>query len=188
MKASLYPEDLSPTLDDLMLSVDIGGTNSTKTIKLQTLARLINQLDKPVGSLYFSTVSTNPSTTLGFGTWVAYAQGAAIAGVAPSGTFSVPNVVIGEEQHTLTTTEMPAHSHGVNDPGHNHSSANGQQIAIAASSTNHLTLSGTAQQITWGNTSTSSNGTGVWLNNAGGDGAHNNIQPTIPVYIWQRTA
>lgn len=62
----------------------------------------------PVGSLYTSTsVSTNPSSLLGFGTW-ARIQGRVILGASsayPAGSTG------GSATHTLTTAEMPSHSH-----------------------------------------------------------------------------
>lgn len=83
----------------------------------------------------------------------------------------------GEAAHTLTTPEIPSHSHGVTDPGHTHSAstANGfVQTAFNGGSGS----SGTGNQ-TSVSVSVSAATTGISIQNAGGGGAHNNVQPTI---------
>lgn len=70
----------------------------------------------PVGSIYMSMKSDNPSTIFG-GTWSAIGQGRVLIG-AGSGTdtndvsksFTVGSTG-GEYEHTLTVDEMPSHSH-----------------------------------------------------------------------------
>lgn len=90
----------------------------------------------PVGSIYISVSSTNPGTLFG-GTWVqitdtfllaagtTYASGTtggqASTSYTPAGTNSGGAV----GNHTLTTTEIPAHAHGLNShthtgPSHTH--------------------------------------------------------------------
>ena len=77
-------------------------------------------LDKtyPVGSIYVSTSSANPSTTLG-GTWEAYAQGRTLMGMGSNGTDNYTSVgsTGGTENITLATTNIPSHSHTVTPSG-----------------------------------------------------------------------
>lgn len=128
----------------------------------------IGQLLYPVGSLYFNaTDATNPGTLLGFGTWVAFGAGRVPVGKAASGTFQTAGATGGEETHTLSVAEMPAHSHAFN-----------QQIGQR----NNLGFSGT------GLNPYSADQAGLATTNTGGGGAHNNLQPYIVVYIWQRTS
>lgn len=74
----------------------------------------------PVGSIYMSVNSTNPSQLFG-GTWVALNEGRVLIGAStsyPAGTTG------GEATHKLTTSEMPSHSHSGSadsDGGHSHS-------------------------------------------------------------------
>lgn len=93
-----------------------------------------------------------------------------------SGTFSALGATGGEETHVLSAAEMPVHNHGVNDPGHNHVLNN---AVITASSTNTTAANAGYQQITWGNTATTTSGTGISTQNAGSGSAHNNLQPYL---------
>lgn len=126
----------------------------------------------PVGSIYTNkTNSTNPSTLLGFGTWVAV-EGRVVVGKAPSGTFATAGATGGAETHTLTTTEIPSHTHPIY-----HYVGNAQTGA-----TNLDDIPGS------GNRNVASE---VFMTNTrstGGGGAHNNLQPYVVAYMWERTA
>lgn len=152
-------------LTDLLESIFGGGTGTT------TKGAVLDALGVyPVGCLFFSTSSTNPATTLGFGTWGAYAQGEVPVGFKSGDPdFGTGGATGGEKTHTLTVAETPAHTHNTY----------GNQLTntTATGGTNRITnLTGT------GGSNTGS------TNSVGGDGAHNNLQPYIVVYIWQRTA
>lgn len=123
----------------------------------------------PVGSIYTNaSVSTNPGTLLGFGTWTAFGAGKVMVGKNTSGTFATAGATGGEETHTLTTTEMPAHTHNLKHDTYG-TFANSVNVPIAKTDS----IEGAAQITTL---------------STGGDGAHNNLQPYIVVYMWQRTA
>jgi microcystin-dependent protein len=85
----------------------------------------------------------------------------------------------GAESHTLTTAQMPVHSHGVTDPGHSH----GEGDAINQSSSAQSILPTGATLWAGANTSTASATTGISIQNAGSGAAHNNTQPTILMTI-----
>jgi len=68
----------------------------------------------PIGSIYMSTTSTNPSSYFG-GTWTAWGTGKVPVGVDTNDNdFSSPENTGGEKSHLLSSTEMASHNHGVN--------------------------------------------------------------------------
>ena len=126
----------------------------------------------PVGSLYMSTNSTNPSTLFG-GTWQPYAQGRCLigAGQGDDGTTSMSFTTGqsgGEYTHKLTIDEMPSHQHDMQHDLNLHGISGGSSVITAVVS--------------------AGSGKDVLTSLAGGDGTHNNIQPYIVTYIWRRTA
>lgn len=185
-KGSSYPALTNPALTDFVLGIDSTAV-ATKKLQLSTLAALVLQTAYPVGAIYHSTSATNPATILGFGTWAAFATGRTLVGKAASGTFVTAGATGGSETHVLSTSEMPSHNHGVNDPGHAHSLSR-DVIATSGSGNSRIIVTGSGQQVEWSVTSVQGSGTGVSIQHNGGNAAHNNLQPYVVVYIWQRTA
>ena len=141
--------------------------SGTLTIGSNTATTL--QAVYPVGSIYINAaVATNPGTLLGFGTWAAFGAGRVIVGLnAADSDFDTAQETGGSKTHTLTTAELPSHTHTVSIP----SSENG------GSSNDHaLFPDGTSSGETFTSGAT------------GGGGAHNNVQPYIVAYMWRRTA
>lgn len=142
----------------------------------------------PVGSIYTSILATNPATSLGFGTWSAFAAGRVLVGLDDGQVeFDTPEETGGAKTHTLISAEMPTHTHVQN--AHDH----GLDIEYAADTT----VTGAGVRVTDIENSTGGGGTAVTVTgnqstatnqNAGGNGAHNNLQPYIVVYMWKRTA
>jgi microcystin-dependent protein len=97
------------------------------------------------------------------------------AGQGASLTNRVLAATGGEEAHALITSEMPVHSHGVNDPTHAHSI---HPVVSGVASGSGLTGGGV---IDWVNavSSTDAAGTGISIQSQGGGGAHNNMQPFL---------
>jgi hypothetical protein len=140
----------------------------------------------PVGSVYLSVSSTNPAVAFGFGTWVAFGAGRCLVGVdAGDADFDAAEKTSGSKTVTLTEAQLPAHTHAVTDPGHTHvqgvnsTATGGLAGATPDTSTNTRVNSGY---------STSSATTGVTVGSAGSGQAHPNVQPSIAVHIWKRTA
>jgi hypothetical protein len=149
---------------DNTLEVD----SSANTLGVHTSAMI--ELIYPVGSIYINaTNAANPATIFGVGTWVSAGQGRVLIGAgegtdinAETSTF-VATSTGGEYKHQLTVAEMPSHSHEVLSFRFNTASAG------AGGTTLFQTLS---RETT----------------SAGGDQPHNNVQPFVVVYMWERTA
>ena len=135
-------------------------------------------LDKiyPVGSIYMSASLSTPSavaTALG-GTWVAWGAGRVPVGVdADDEDFDTAEETGGEKTHTLTVSEMPSHKHTI---PYNVSGGNDWYEGV-------LYMGGKLAK----STSTSGRLVNV-MNETGGGGAHNNLQPYITCYMYKRTA
>ena len=145
----------------------------------------------PVGSIYISLNSTNPSTIFG-GEWEQI-QGRFLLGVSSSHPV---NQTGGEESHTLTQNEIPKYtipkanlSGGISGGDSSLFTWNAQTSGIISSSKPNRTY--TVQRID----NNTSNFIGDITINAshshssgGGGQSHNNMPPYIAVYIWKRTA
>jgi len=96
-----------------------------------------------------------------------------------SGSVTTAGSVLGEATHTLTSGEIPAHTHPntLNDPGHNHTVVpTGQGSYPAQPGGDSSASTATATR------ATSTNTTGISITNAantGGGGEHNTVQKTV---------
>lgn len=156
------------------------------------LLAAVGPLLMPVGFIVELGVSTNPGTLYGFGTWTQISNRVIVG--QGSGTFATLDATGGAETHTLTSAEMPSHTHTQNAHTHTqnphaHSPAAGSNF-MSWPGTQGLGGSGftiNLQTTTANATATNQNATAT-NQNTGGGGAHNNLQPYIVKYIWQRTA
>lgn len=126
----------------------------------------------PVGFVVTLGVSTSPATLYGFGTWTRI-QGRVVVGVSDSDSDFDLNDTGGAKTHTLTSAEMPSHKHSNN---------NGDQfLGVTSSPIGNITSNAAAaNQYFRANSADTTN--------TGGGGAHNNLQPYIAKYVWERTA
>lgn len=134
----------------------------------QTVTGAINELNTglmayPVGSIYMSVNSTDPSILFG-GIWEAWGTGRVPVGVDTSQTdFNTVEKTGGEKEHTLTVNEMPSHRHE-----------------------SHMNFDAIAQNSLTGWPTNTNGFNGVYTDYAGGGLAHNNLQPYITCYMWKR--
>ena len=141
----------------------------------------------PVGSIYISTVSTNPATLFGFGTWEAMPAGRVLLAQGKSswGTTYNAGSTGGEATHQLTVGELPQHTHTAST---NTTGSHAHTYRTFYGTTGYGPDGSSDREKTI-NTGSSGNHTHtVTINNTGSNQAHNNLQPYIAVYIWKRTA
>lgn len=86
----------------------------------------------------------------------------------------------GEETHVILLSEMAAHGHGVTDGTHRHTNGDGGEL-LPRNPDHALGPTYTGSGFTDGSPQfyTGYSATGISINNAGGNGAHENVQPTV---------
>lgn len=172
-----------------------------------------NVLDKvyPVGSIYCSTVATNPNALFGFGSWTYIEQGRVLLS---QGSNYKAGSKGGEATHVLQAAEMPKHNHFTNtssNGNHNHTGTTDKagnhnhsmtlkSYCYNSKTSNHGWGGDDVEGGTYSNwTNTTGEHTHKFTTNSTGahthtipyDGeskAHNNMQPYLAVYMWQRVS
>jgi hypothetical protein len=162
------------------------ATAGTNTTQLSTTAFVTTALRTlyPIGSIYTSTVSTNPNTLFGFGTWVAYGEGRVLIGASGSGLYIAGNTggsadaVVVSHTHTATVT----------DPGHIHDFPNCKSAQSGFDNGGASALDAVNERDPSLTTNTSTTGITVANSTTGVSGTNANLQPYVVVYMWHRTA
>ena len=187
MTGATFP---SPTLTGTPVAPTASPGTSTTQIATTAFVTTGLQAAYPVGSIYLSTVATNPNTLFGFGTWVAYGQGR--MPISVDATY-LAGTTGGSATTTLITANLPSHTHtfsattDATDLSHTHTygSANnwgsGSANAFDARNSNSFTTSGASANMN--HTHTLSGTTG----GTGSGTAATTISPYIAVYMWNRT-
>jgi hypothetical protein len=168
----------------------------------------------PVGAVYIGVTPTNPATLFGtpavapnsefpngkpaipLGTWARIAKGAALVGLnEDDGDFNVAERTVGDKRVTLTANQsgMPYHAHAysgstsgssvnasVTTEDSSSNPAGGVSLDRAGGSAGTRTINDSNHAHSYSGT------TGAAAANA--SESHNNIQPSMAVYVWKRTA
>lgn len=154
------------------------STNDKTIVTAEWVQQLIAEATRTrIGALYFTTNNVNPNVELGYGTWQKYAEGRAIVGHSGDVTSATPDWakvgdnIFGSYTHILSVPEMPSHGHVVTTGG---------------------VAGGRRGETEGGNHTENNNGSGSRVGGTaqptGGGLPHNNVQPSIVVFIWRRTA
>lgn len=159
------------------------------TLGGKTVSSIVDMI-YPIGSIYMSANSVNPSTLFG-GTWEQIEDTFLLA----AGSTYAAGVTGGEAEHTLTVDEMPSHGHGVH-------------VWDAAGETANAWYYNGITQTPHSGARLYNGNASAWVDGAysadaamgglgdpsgstnlvGGDKAHNNMPPYLAVYVWKRTA
>jgi hypothetical protein len=172
----------TPTLPTGTIGVTQSTGNSSTALATTAFVQAALSALYPVGSIYTNaTSSTNPGTSLGFGTWTAFGAGRVMVG------FNASNALFDAAEETGGSADsiVVSHTHTatVTDSGHNHSGYVGSGSGGAAGGGNPVptgTITAT--------TGTATTGISVANSTTGVSGTNTNYQPYITVYMWKRTA
>ena len=195
MTGATFP---SPTLTGTPIAPTAASGTNTTQIATTAFVTTGLQAAYPVGSIYMSTVATNPGTLFGFGTWVAY--GAGRMPISVDGTYTAGSTG-GSATTTLSTTNLPSHTHTFSaTTGSPSTSLNHQHYVGSNDST--AEYGGDAGNREFVQNYNAGNGPATYTNFAdlshthdvsgttGGTGsgtAVTTISPYIAVYMWNRT-
>lgn len=165
-------------------------SNGNLTVNSITANNIIGQAVAnavyPVGSIYMSVNSTNPSTLFG-GQWEQLKDKFLLA----CGDTYENGATGGESSHVLTKAEMPNHNHSASTNtagGHRHT-FKGWWTTKGDGTATYACVARTAQNdaAEYGSFSTEGEHSHtVTINNTGDGQAHNNMPPYIAVYMWKR--
>jgi hypothetical protein len=131
----------------------------------------------PIGSVYMSTVATDPNILLGFGTWASI-DGRFLVGVGDNGDGKAYTAA---EEGGSKDAVVVVHDHNYTDPGHTHlikDAISGGSAERADRGSNENT----------GTFLSNSSTTGITILNEGVAGTDLNLPPYYGVYMWRRTA
>ena len=139
--------------------------------------------------------ATNPSILKGYGTWESFGEGVVLVGVGShtddrgESKAWVDGQVEGEYRHVQTEDELAAHTHIADEvPDHVHSKTLSQRGNSTGDTGNYFKAGTVDTQGTIDSSVDAAGGHTPVINNTGNSDPMNNIQPTLAVYRWKRTA
>lgn len=167
--------------------LDSNGNLSVNSITTNSInSQAITSAVYPVGSIYLSINSTNPSTLFG-GQWEQLKDRFLLG----SGDTYQSGSTGGEASHTLSSNEMPSHTHTAstnNTGGHRHT-FKGWWTTKGDGSATYACVARTQQSdpAEYGSFATAgAHSHTVTVNNTGNGQPHNNMPPYLTVYMWKR--
>ena len=172
----------TPTLPTGTIAVTQSNGSNTTTIATTAFVQAAIALLYPVGSIYTNaSVSTNPATLLGFGTWTAFGAGRVPVGFDSSNALFDTAEETGGSADAITVSHT--HTATVTDPGHFHQGT----LDVATSTAGNSVVIGNGRAIQTLTTDTKTTGITVANSTTGSSGTNANYQPYITVYMWKRT-
>jgi hypothetical protein len=176
----------TPTLPTGTIATTQSAGSNTTTVATTAFVQAAIALLYPVGSIYTNaSVSTNPATLLGFGTWTAFGAGRVMVGFDAGNALFDTAEETGGSADAITVSHTHTATSTVTDPGHNHTYTRYASLLVQDGGST-LCWTGTSTQ----NTGSKTTGVTVATTNSteGSSGTNANYQPYITVYAWKRTA
>jgi hypothetical protein len=172
----------TPTLPTGTVAVTQSAGNNTTAIATTAFVQAAIALLYPVGSIYTNaTVSTNPATLLGFGTWTAFGAGRVMVGFDSGNALFDTAEETGGSADAITVSHT--HTATSTDSGHLHT-----QTEYNAAGIGNAGGGGARVSAVTANTGTGFASITTTVASAGSSGTNANYQPYITVYMWKRTA
>jgi len=172
----------TPTLPTGTIATTQSSGNSSTAIATTAFVQAAIALLYPVGSIYTNaSVSTNPATLLGFGTWTAFGAGRVMVGFDSGNSLFDTAEETGGSADAITVSHT--HTATVTDPGHLHTQTQYDQPGIG-----NAGGGGARVNAVTANTGSATTGISVAISTTGSSGTNANYQPYITVYMWKRTA
>ena len=188
----------TPTLPTGTIGVTQSAANSSTALATTAFVQAALSALYPVGAIYINaTSSTNPATSLGFGTWTAFGAGRVMVGFDSANalfdtaeeTGGSADAITVSHTHTVTaltvsTTTALSGNIGIKAPG-----ASGGTTGVFTSSSDGVLFDaggfyGVSKVSMDANHNHSISGS---TDSTGSSGTNANYQPYITVYIWKRT-
>jgi len=180
----------TPTMPTGTIATTQTFGNSSTALATTAFVQAALQALHPVGSIYTSTSATNPGTSFGFGTWVAFGAGRVLigdgGGYAAGSTGGSANSVLIGHAHTASFSgnALGGHQHTTPLPPYWSVGGSGGVNFTSGAAYQGSGYNGVSDSVSAGTPSGA-----VTVNTAGsGSGTNENLQPYIVVYMWNRTA
>jgi len=172
-KAELYCQDE----DADVIQITTGGKINAEALSGTALPAIWQDKVYPVGHIYISTVSTNPNTLLGFGTWAAWGAGKVIVGLNGADA----DFDTSEETGGAKTVDS-SHAHSVPVTGW------GVTGGALGSATSGRMLAGTGTTESPETLESVKAAGAAQDSDSGGSTTLAIVQPYIVAYLWERTS
>jgi len=178
--------DIGADLADAdLFIVDDGAGGTNRKSAMSRLKTYVLSSVYPVGSIFISTSSTSPATSLGFGSWSRFGEGKMLVSQSSSDSdFDTAEETGGAKTHTLSESNLAEHSHFTLNSGNgfpNQVSSNG----ALTKTTNSNGGAGNNDYVSFG---VSAQANQSPSSNTGSGTAVNHMNPYIVTYMWKRTS
>jgi hypothetical protein len=185
----------SPSLPTGTTGVTQSSGNNSTAMATTAFVQAALAAMYPVGSIYTNaSVSTNPATLLGFGTWSAFAAGRVMVGLdAGNAAFDTveetggsADAITVSHTHTFSATSgaMSTNASHVHNIQHSTNNNWGSLNYGSYNNANALQANATTDSTNIDHTHSVSGTTA----STGSSATNANLQPYITVYMWKRTA